>query len=802
VWTIDPQIPLSLWWALAIGAVVAIGWYITRVNWNITSSHRIILSLLLALGLVGPLLIALNPTWVETIPPVPGNPMLTVLVDGTMSMNTRDIQESKANSRWERACELSRQVQSKGTNVDVRFMAFGNLVKPFDPNQASLKKAPTDPSQTEDDDEGSEAWPQGHRSDLAQAIRQTIRTGSPLGHAVLLVSDGAHNVGSTETLLQAARESNALATPIFTTTLGSSLGMKNMSIGAKSPRMLAFPDTPVTIRALVGHSGLQGSSTQVQLLQDGKVVQSQSIRLNDPTQEIRFVLPPKPDSQPLERYQIAATEVAGEVTAADNETSVLVQRLTEPIEVLVLEGKPYWDSKFLLRNLGNDPVVNLTTIVRLGSSRFLLRKAEVARGGLRATQANTESPTEGTRASQDVPQESSEGQAASDETNAGSRQSEWQIQEQLESPLESMLLLEKYRLVILGRDASVYLTASAVDNLRSWVSKNGGCLLCSRGAPSDQMDSKLAEILPVRWAIGSESRVHPEMTQHALDTSVFDTLLTEGSDPVGTLPTLAVGATPKARTGLPQVLMQSTGAAGSSFPMVTYQPIGAGQTIVVEGAGMWRWAFLPPEHASKDKIYPTLWQSMVQWIISQQDMLPGQDVSIRADRASYLAGDQASASVSLKNPGQWQIDELSVLLQSADFELPKRLTLTASGVDSSLFRVDLGPLNVGYYSLKVVRGESDQVLAASAFEVRDPWFESLEVDARPDIMRQVSRLSNGEVLTAEDVPKLVAKFEEQVRSQQKHEEIRTTMWDRPWVLLLVLGCWVTSWIIRRRSGIV
>ncbi len=27
---------------------------------------------------VGPLLIALNPTWVQTIPPVPGNPVLTV----------------------------------------------------------------------------------------------------------------------------------------------------------------------------------------------------------------------------------------------------------------------------------------------------------------------------------------------------------------------------------------------------------------------------------------------------------------------------------------------------------------------------------------------------------------------------------------------------------------------------------------------------------------------------------------------------------------------------------------------------
>lgn len=788
MWTIEPQIPLSLWWALAAIAVAAMLWYVVRFEWNQTSSKRIVLTAMLALGLIGPLLIALNPTWVETIPPIPGVPTITVLVDGTMSMNTPDMDESKSQTRWSRAVELASQVESKGGEVSIRPMAFGSVMKPLDPKAELLSK---DKPASETD-----RWPQGHRSDLSMAIRQSIRTGSPLGHAVLLLSDGAHNVGSTEGLLQSAREANALATPIYTVTLGSSLGMKNLSVGAKSPRMLSFPDTPITIRATLGHSGLVGRTTQVQLLHNGEVLQTQSIRLNDPTQEVRFVVDPKADAQSLERYQIEASEVEGEVTSADNETSVLVQQMLAPIEVLVLEGKPYWDSKFLLRNLANDPVVNLTTIVKLSPNRFLVRKAEQAPRPVRmTTSATTQSNSDGNSDSQ------SEGQEATDSAN--SRANQWQIEEQLASPLESDRLLEKYRLVILGRDAGVYLTDAAVDNLRSWISKNGGCLLCARGAPSDQMAAKLAEILPVKWA-GSidESRVHAEVTQHALDTSIFDPLLSEGIDPIGTLPTLAVGSQPKIRTGLPQILMQSTSSSGASVPVVTYQPMGAGQTIVVEGAGMWRWAFLAPEHASKDKIYPTLWQSMVQWIISQQDMLPGQDISIRSDRATYLAGDRATASVSLKNPAQWNVEQLSVLLQSAEFDLPKRLTLTASGVDNGLYRVDLGSLDVGYYSLKIVRGESDEVLAAGAFEVRDPWFESLEVDARPDVMRQVARLSGGEVLPPEDVPKLVERFVEQIRSQQKHEVTRTTMWDRPWVLLLVLGTWITSWVVRRRSGIV
>jgi hypothetical protein len=101
-----------------------------------------------------------------------------------------------------------------------------------------------------------------------------------------------------------------------------------------------------------------------------------------------------------------------------------------------------------------------------------------------------------------------------------------------------------------------------------------------------------------------------------------------------------------------------------------------------------------------------------------------------------------------------------------------------------------------------VTGEKDDVLATTAFEVRDPWFERLEVDARPDVMRQIARLSGGQVVSAEDLPNLVRSFEERIKSQQKHEEIRTTMWDRPWVLFVILCGWIGSWIVRRQNGLV
>ncbi len=669
-------------------------------------------------------------------------------------------------------------------------MAFGDAVRPL-PSAESLRKSAQSTGAVssggaDDDDEGSDHWPQGHRSDLSSALRQAIRTGSPVGHAVLMISDGAHNVGSVEGVLQTAREANALATPVYTVTLGTSIGMKNMSLAAKSSRMIAFPNNPISIRATLTHSGLEGQETEVGLFRDEELVETRRVKLSANTnQEVRFTLAQGAQS-PLERYRLVASEVAGEVTTADNQTTIVVQRLNHPIGVLILEGKPYWDSKFLARNMALDPVVDLSTIVRMSSQRFLVR--HLARASLgepsEAHAATTEEPSTSTATTED-----------------------WTVSEKLKSPLESAELLEKYRLVILGRDADVYLTEAAIENLRAWISKNGGCLLCSRGAPTDQVSGKLAELLPVRWTPSAETRFRAKVSPHGMDASVFDPLLSEGEDPLGSLPSLAVNSAPKERPGLPQVLMQSAAEQGDgAVPIVTYQPYGSGQTIVVEGSGMWRWAFLPPQHAEKDKIYPTLWQSMVQWIISQQDMMPGQEIAVRADRATFLSGDRASASVTLRNPVQWlksnSIDDLSVTIQSASQDLPKRASLIASGSDPSLYRVDLGALDIGFYTVKLVRGVNDDIVAATAFEVRDPWFESLEVDARPDLMSQVSRLSGGKVLEPEQVDQLVTEFQQRMLAQQSTDEIRTTMWDRPLVLLVILVGWIATWIVRRQSGLV
>jgi hypothetical protein len=783
MWTIDPKIPLGLWWALAALSAVAIALYAMRRNWDMSPTRRTIVTTLMGLGLVGPLLIALNPTWIEPIPPPPGQPVLSVLVDGTMSMQTADAAKGSTATRWQTAIEAANRVQGD-SQIEVRRFAFDN----------ELHGLPS-PSETNSTDTTT-AWPRGHYSDLANVLREGVRAGSPAGHAVLLISDGAHNAGPESSLIAAAREAKSLDVPVYTVTIGDTVQSKNLSLAARYPRMIAFPENPLVLRVRIGQSGLVGSSAQVSLMIGEKVLQTRNVRLtNEPAQEVSFVLPQPPKAQ-LQRYRIVATPIEGEATEADNQTTILVQQLQKPIGTLLLEGKPYWDSKFLARNLGSDPIVELTSMVRLAEGRILTKKFPRV---IASTGDAEKPPAEPPKAAGGDTSEPASPPAP--KTTA-----DWEIQTDVASPLESMDTLSKYSIVILGRDADAFLTEKGVENLRHWISASGGCLMCARGAPANEVVSKLAEILPIRWTAAAEARFRTTVSRYGYDAAVFDPLMPDGSDPLKELPSLSSSGTPKTRVGLPQVLVQSTtDGSGETIPVVTYQPYGRGQTIVVEGAGMWRWAFLPPQHAAKDKIYPALWQSMIQWIVSQQDLMPGQKVAIRSDRATFLTGDRATATVLLSSDSEFRNasdqTSLEVLLESPGLRLPRRVTPSPTGSGDGLFRADFGTLDVGYYTASVV-GDKDKVLSETAIEVRDPWFERLELDARPDVMRRVAQISGGEAIDITKVSDITERFRNRVAEGRQTKEIRTTLWDRPIVLVTVLSAWLCCWIVRRRSGLV
>jgi len=259
----SPHVPLALWVALAVAAAALLVWYALASRPRLTAGRHLLVISLMALGFVLPLIILLNPTWLETIPPPAGKPLLTLLVDTSQSMQTSDA--SGGVTRIEAAQKLADEVRDRlEARYDVRLLTFAG-----------------------DADEllaiGNEQLAaEGELTDLGSALLAGIAENRPQGQAMLLLSDGIHNAGSTASVLSASGKARAMDVPIFAHTLGGKLDVKNLKVQLRSPQELAFTGQELAIEAQLSHLGLAGATVEVGLWHEGNRIDQNSARRNGP----------------------------------------------------------------------------------------------------------------------------------------------------------------------------------------------------------------------------------------------------------------------------------------------------------------------------------------------------------------------------------------------------------------------------------------------------------------------------------------------------------------------------------------
>jgi hypothetical protein len=307
----------------------------------------------------------------------------------------------------------------------------------------------------------------------------------------------------------------------------------------------------------------------------------------------------------------------------------------------------------------------------------------------------------------------------------------------------------------------------------------------------------------VRWATGrdaasNEGRFRIQVTERGDDLSW---LRIGGEDGLGKLPSLASSATTEGLKPLAVVLGRGDNNKGTS-PALTYQPYGTGKVVVVEGSGMWRWAFLAPEYREMESAYGTLWQSLLRWLISSGGLLPGEDIALQMDRVTFTEGESVSAVV-LRRPQQDTTSIPSVQLLDDAGQLVQTVQPIPVGEELGVYQVFIGTLPVGHFQTQLATEENGQpVTKIVHFDVRPDLREQLEVSARPDLMQRMAEISGGEALALDELSELASKFNAHVEQSRPIQYRRNTAWDRWWVLSTILIVWSVTWGLRRRTGLV
>lgn len=324
------------WWVIVVALLILAGsGYISFLNWQKSGRRRAVARLevlrFILIVLLGFTL--LRPEVVQIVRSK-NQPELTVLVDRSGSMETRDLQTSsniQSRAEWvstQLSNEFWRPLQGK-TKVVVE--EFGNISTNV----------------------------QNNGTDLNAALEKPLQREANL-QAVLLLTDGDWNSGRSP--LTAAAEYRERGVPVFALGVGSEVPLPDLILDAVTPPSYGLFGEQITIPFTI-RSHLTNEVKTTIVLNDGTREETKK----------EIVIPAKGQfHDTILWYPRVVGDVSltlklpmqpGETVAENNQQSFRVSVRVEKLQVLVVDSLPRWEYRYLRNALARDPGVEVHSIL-------------------------------------------------------------------------------------------------------------------------------------------------------------------------------------------------------------------------------------------------------------------------------------------------------------------------------------------------------------------------------------------------------------------------------------------------------
>ena len=695
------------------------------------------------------LLLLMRPV-ITTFEVNPQETYLAVLVDDSASMQIADVAgfESRQQAVADALYGEGGIVEGLADRYQVRTFAFNQTVRRV--------------SGAED------LTAQGNASGLEQAMRQVAEQlgGLPLS-AVVMISDGADNA-DTDPLLS-ARDFAARQIPVFTVGVGEELIPRDAGIGSVSASQTLLDNSVFDVQVDLNHQGYSGQALTLRVMDGETEVAAQQITLvSDGTRRVELEVSPERKEPIL--YELRVDELDGEIVLQNNRYQFLVDNSERPpLNVLYVDGHPRNEFKFIRRAVETDTSLRLASYLRTGPGRFY-------RQGISS------------------PLELSGGFPTTAED------------------------LYQYEAVILGDIGRDFFTDEQLLMLQEFVAERGGGLLVAGMLDDAFVDSVVADILPLtlsrsdmlpanlQGGIRRGSHATGELFAPRLTAAgEFSELLRLNTDDAinrrlwAELPSLqGIYATGRAKPGasvlLEHPLLQYQNQA---LPLLATQRYGSGRSMSMNTASTWRWQMLM---SAEDESHERLWRQMLRWL-AQGAM---ERVSISFDKPFYNAGDAVSVSVKVLDASYEPDNNASLWIQRTDplgnaVDVAMEWDINQDGTYVSRFEAS----DEGVYRVLVdvasAAGTGLETEKPAAFVVTPSLREFNNAGRDTGMLSRIADSGGGQYYDLSAARQLINDIDHVPGAYSR--EVQEDLWDRPWLLILLIALMCMDWMARRYRGL-
>lgn len=578
------------------------------------------------------------------------------------------------------------------------------------------------------------------------------------GTAVVLLSDGQHNSdGSPEDLAAALKNAGVTLFPIG---LGSETPPPDLAIIQADIPESAFSQEQLRGVITVRDSMPAGIPATVQLESEGRVLWTRSFT-TDGKGERRFdfrfpvhdlPVPANRKDSALRlltaRVTPAGAQAGLEKTRANNSSEVPLHVLDRKRRVLILDGRPRWESRYIHNHFDRDERWD----ARAAFDDF---EPDAAAGAL----------------AQAFP-------ATRDE-------------------------LLTFDLVIIGDFPPDRLLPRQLEWLAEFVEQRGGGMVFIDGQRDHLRRwadrAEVARLLPVTWTNGAP----PTATGHTwnldTETPTPPALLLSGSrasnhDLWPTLPPALWTAQVNSAAGAQVVAQLRAPAAGRPLPAFVFRPAGAGVVLYLSTDELWRWRY-----QVADLYHQRLWMQIAAWIAAPPFQIETPRLSIGSDRLRYRVGDQAEIRVRLRDAdGGIPRNASPQAFLLRDGETLGSVELAPDPNHAGIFRGLTPRLKEGDFEIAIAesaggpRAEPRLQLRASDREDR----ELAQLTLNAALLQSLAQATGGQFLRESQAADLPALLKHADRKQTRVRE--TLLWSSWWWFGAILALLASEWLLRKR----
>lgn len=607
-------------------------------------------------------------------------------------------------------------------------------------------------------------------TNLSDVLRQVAAIGADESvRLAIILSDGRHNAAEESSPQDVAAALGDV--PLYIVPIGNTVQVRDLLLHrVEAPTAVNEGDSAV-IEAVVTATGCDGERSALVLRHDGQEVDRKPLAFAGDQVDLRVRFDVPATELGWQEYLVEVEAVDDEANPANNFMPASFEVVQDKIRVLLADGIGRWEYRYL------NQLFRRETHVEFEELLFLPR--------LHGTGALAQRP----QFPRDV-----EGWA-------------------------------KYDVVILGDVGPDQLSADSQAALDDFVRTRGGRLIVIAGReamPAAFQDQPLMTLLPVERTrvAGGETGYGLELT----DEGQFNSALMIADDamhsreawqeiyrrfPVYTLSEYS-RPKPTART-LIQASPQAAGAVRSSsdageveHAFLSWHRVGAGRVAYVAAPETFRLRF-----RRGDRMYHRFWGQFLRWMTATETGSGSDLVRLQTDQSQYAENEVVEITVWLKDGQGRPLAGESIEAEAKTFDAESTFaSLKADAEAPGRYHGSISGLPAGAYQI-AVRGKVIETLMPA--DVTSPVqatitvragdsVEMLNTQCNRALLEQLAQITGGQVIPPTAIGEVVelASF-----TPQETERVeRTLLWNRWRYLVVIAGCLITEWIVRKSKGLV